>query len=276
MSRPPINDINDSTGLIHLGSIPAQAPVASFNAPAFENLIDTKGFRVIHYQHALLPDKTVLNGPVNPETQGASLRGVIYLTARELRSVPQSFKLEDRLTVQGLYGVGTVMMNVTGNYADNGRERAHISKRDLLVFPDVTDKTRQLAEFNLTGNTKFNYKIKGIEFLFDAKRQYAEGVDFSISNGEIAWLSGGVKPEAGSILSAVYWYTPIYIVQDLPHSLRIIPSNDFGHAAFPREATYAPQLLVLKPSTLLEENLLDWKELPPYPEYANTPNVTGG
>jgi hypothetical protein len=108
-----------------------------------------------------------------------------------------------------------------------------------------------------------------------------EDADFVIVNGQIQWVDGGRKPVfangKGAILTVVYYATPIYIVQNLPHSLRLIPSNDQGHGAFPRDQVYAPQLLILKPSTILEEkDLLDWKELPGYPDYAATKNTTGG
>jgi hypothetical protein len=40
---------------------------------------------------------------------------------------------------------------------------------------------------------------------------------------------------------------------------------------------YAPQLAVVKSSTLLEEtNILDWTDLPEYPEYKDSNNTTGG
>lgn len=281
MSRPPLNDINTQPGLIELGGIPPLAPVAVFNFDGIENLLETKGFQVLHYQHALIPDRQTLNGPVDPNTQGASLRGVMYYSVREMRSVPQSFKLEDKLTVQGLYGVGTVLLNVTGSYMDFGKDRAHVSKRDLLVFPTVTDKTRQLLEWNPTGPMKLHYKIKGIDLLFDTDAYYQEGSDYQIINGEICWMTTGRKPRFDngqpSILSCVYWYTPIYIVHDLPHSLRIIPSNPEGNANFPREATYAPQLVIAKPSTLMEEDsIIDWTSLPPYNGYPASKNTTGG
>lgn len=281
MSRPPLTETNDEQGLINLGNIPGAAPVASFNIDGIESLIQTKGFRCLHYQHALSPDKDTLIGPVDPNTQGASLRGVIYYSVRELRSVPQSFKLEDRLTIQGLYGLGSVLMNVSGHYIDQGKERAHLAKRDLIIFPEVTDKARQYIEWNPTGPMKLNYRVKGVDLLFDRNTYYQEGSDYQIVDGEISWLKNGRKPNfaAGkpAILSVVYWFTPIYIVHDLPHSLRIIPSNDEGSAQFPRETTYAPQLVIARPSTVMEEkDLMDWKALPPYPEYPSSSNSTGG
>lgn len=281
MTRPPLNDQNNEEGLIDLGSIPGSAPVASFNLAGVENLLQTKGFRIFHYQHALSPDREVLYGPENPNTQAASLRGLIYYSVRELKSVPQKFTLDQRLTVQGLYGIGTLMLNCTGHYTDGGKDQAHISQRDLLVFPDLTDKVRQLFEWNPNGPMKLQFKVKGVDLLIDRDNNYyQEGYDFDIVEGQIVWRKEGRKPKASNgmaVLSIVYWYTPIYIVQGLPHSLRVIPSNEFGHASSPRNMEYAPQLCIVKPSSIMEEkNIIDWTALPPYLEYPASKNTTGG
>lgn len=281
MSRPPLNDQNTEQGLVDLGSIPGLSPVAVFNLPGVENLLQTKGFRILHYQHALLPDRETLHSPDNPNTQSASLRGVMFYSVRELKSVPQKFTLDQRLTIQGLYGVGTLMVNCTGHYTDGDKAQSQLSQRDLLVFPDLTDKARQLLEWHPTGPMRAQYKIKGVDLLFDRDTFYQEGADYDIVDYKIQWRKEGRKPRMvdgkPAILSMVYWYTPIYIVQNLPHSLRVIPSNDSGHASQPREMEYAPQLAIIKPSTIMEEkDIMDWTSLPPYAGYSASKNTTGG
>lgn len=280
MSRPPLKDINATTGLVGLGPIPNQAPVASFQIEGIENLLQTKSFEALHYLSALLPDKETIGAPVNPNTQGAQ-RGVFYYSVRKVGVVPQQFKLEDRLTAQGLWGIGTALMNVTGHYLDGAKEQTHFKNRDLIVLPNVTIPVPEVIEYNPNGPQKLNYLVRGVDYLCDSNSMYREDVDFGIVQGQIVWLPGGRKPAfsngKGAILSVVYYMTPIFIVQQMPHSLRIIPSNDQGHGGFPREQVYAPQLLVVKPSTILEEkDLMDWKELPAYPDYANSKNTTGG
>jgi hypothetical protein len=273
--RPPLKDRNSRTGLIGLGPIPDQSPVASFNIGGIENLLQTKAFDALHYLHAPLPDRKTLGAPANPNTQGAQ-RGVFYYDVRTVGVVPQSFKLEDRLTVQGLWGVGSVLVNVTGHYRDGKQEQAHFRNRDLLVIPTLTDMTDQQVEYNPTGPLRLQYLVKGVDYLSDGKTLFNENVDFVIQNGRIVFIDG-LKPDPFAVLTVVYYYTPIYIVESKPHSLRIIPSNESGSGALPRDAVYAPQLLVLKPSTIKEEdNLLDWTALPQYPDYPSSPNTTGG
>lgn len=282
MTRPPIDDKNSKPGLVGIGPIPSRAPVAAFNIAGIEDLLQTKAFEAYHYRHAPNPDRASLHAPVDPNTQSAH-RGVRYYSVRPLGVVPTSFKLEERLQVQGVWGMGTVIFNVTGQYNDDAPEKTvYIRERDLIVLnPTITMMTQQLFEFNPTGPQRLNYRVKGVDYLADDTNIYQEGRDFSLVNGEIVWTETGYKPRfvngQGAVLTCVYYMTPIYIVQNLPHSLRIIPSNSTGHGALPREAVYAPQLVIAKPSTIMEEqNLLGLYDLPPFPDYRASQNTTGG
>jgi len=280
MARPPLVDKNQQSGLVPLGPIPSQAPVASFNANQFESLIQTKGFKAIHYRHAPNPDKRDVNGPTNPNSQAAH-RAFVYYKPQVLWHVPQSHKMEDALTAIGIWGKGSVMFNLSGTY-EGSDDIVHVRNRDLIVFPSLTDITEETFEYNPTGHQQLRFKVRGVDRLFDAEREYVEDRDFEITEkGQIAWLRGGIRPDfrenQGAVISIVYFYTPIYIIQSKVHSLRVIPSNDTGQGGLPRDATYAPQLVIAKPSILIEEqNLLDFSELPPYPDYAASKNTTGG
>jgi hypothetical protein len=287
MTRPPLNDINENNGLIGLGPIPGQAPVAAFNIDLFQSLLQTKGFLAIHYKHTYNPDRETVEGPSNINTQ-ATHRGFQYYDPRPVRHVPQSFSLSDRLVVQGVYGVGSVVMNMTLYYTDMDDPKnkfkekiAHFAKSDIIIFPSLTDIHRQNFQYNPNGPQRLQFKAKGISRVADKNRVYVESRDFEISDeGFIVWLNGkrpGFSNGKGDVVTCVYYYSPIYYVQDLLHSLRVIPSNSTGHGALPREAVYAPQQLVCKTSELVEEfDLLAWQEAPPYPGYPDTKNTTGG
>lgn len=283
-NRPPLNDTNNKPGIVDLGSIPGGAPVASFNKDGIENLIETKGFLGVHYKHALIPNRDQDNSPTFSNTQAAH-RGHRYFSPRWIYHVPRQYSIEDILTAQGVFESGSVLMNMAGYYSDEVPDKsneAFFRPRDLFVFPSLTDVTEQTFEYNPTGPQKLQYQISSVELLFDsAGREFVCDEDFQISNGLIEWLPSGKKPGfkdgQGDVLSIVYYFVPIYIITNLMHSLRVIPSNKSGHAAEPREAVYAPQQMICKPSTIVEEgNLIDWKALPPYPEYPASKNTTGG
>ena len=279
--RPELHDVNVSEGLVGIGPIPGEAPVASFNLDQIESLINTKGFDCYHYRFALSPDKETLVGGQNPNTQ-ESAHGGRYYSVRKLKVVPQSFKLSDTLTVNGIWDVNSVLLNVSGNYLDGDHEPAFIMPRDLIVLnPTITVGVRQLAEYNPNGPLSLYYKAKGIEYLASKRQEFKQHRDFVLSQGKVLWLPGGQRPEfidgKGDILTVVMYITPIYIVQMLPHSLRVLPDNGEGMGGLPRHARYAPQLVVAQQSHLREEaNLLDFSALPEYPGYSDSPNVTGG
>jgi hypothetical protein len=146
----------------------------------------------------------------------------------------------------------------------------------------VTVEMRQRFEYNPNGPMKLNYRVEGVKYLADSVRRYEEGQDFAVVNGQILWLAAGRRPSfangKGAVMSIVYYMKPVYIVKNVPHSVRILPSNETGHGGLPREAMYAPQLLIAQQSWIRQDNqeLLDFSSLPDYPSYRDSKNVTGG
>lgn len=280
--RPLLKDKNANPGLIGIGNMPNRAPVAGFNVGGIEDLITTKGFLGIHYKHAYNPNREELNGPSVPNQQAAH-RGLIYYDPRVLYHVPRGYKMEDELTAQAVFGKGGVLINPSGQYQDDREDsQVHIRNHDLLVFPSLTDMTEQMFEYNPTGPQRLQYKVRGVDRLFDSERLYMQDRDFIVlDSGFIKWIDGGIRPDfknsKGAVLSIVYYYTPIYIVTNLLHSLRVIPSNSIGSGAYPRDAVYAPQQVYCMPSNITEEkDLINWGDLPPMPDYAASKNTTGG
>lgn len=284
------NDINSESGLLGLGPIPGLAPVAAFNREGIENLLETKGFTAYHYIHCLNPDSQNVSSPVNPNTQAAQW-GYDYFEVRKIKVVPQNFSLNNQLNAQGIWGLHTVLLNITGYYLDTpaGQERevVHASPNDLIIIDTdpngtgITTIMRQKFQYNPNGPIRLNFRIQGVKMLKDANRYYREGEDFAIVDGAIQFLPGGAKPAMSpnpATMSIVYWVRPTYIVKNVPHSLRILPSNSQGHGALPREAVYAPQLLVAQQAWLRHDDyeIPDFNALPDFPKYPTSPNTTGG
>lgn len=290
--RPDLEDINATSGLVGLGPIPGLAPVAAFNRNQIESLLLTKGISGLHYKHALNPDMESVNGVVNPNTKEAQW-GVRYYECRQIKVVPQNFALQHQLNVQGIWGLHTVMLNITGYYLDlnkeGGKDVVYASPYDLIVLDKdpagngVTVEMRQRFEFNPNGPMKLNYRIESVDYLADKERKYEQDQDFSIVDGKIVWLKNCNNRPAftngkGAVMSIVYYIKPVYVVKNVPHSVRILPSNSIGHGGLPREAMYAPQLLIAQQSWIRQDNqeLMDFSGLPDFPAYRNSANVMGG
>lgn len=287
-TRPEYTDENNEQGLINLGSLPNLAPVAAFNPEMTESLLKTKGIVAFHYKHAQNPDRETFAGGVNPNTNAAKI-GFRYYSVRQLKVVTQQFKLADKLNVQGIFGMGSVLINVAGHYDDGEKEHAFFRPHDVIVFrtaadcSPITTLTQQMAEFNPNGPLRLNFSCEAVDYLACKNRQYYEGQDFVVKDGKIFWLDKGFKPSMspdgkGDILTIVYWIKPIFIVENVPHAIRITPGNELGNANFPRKAHYAPQLVIARQAwTRVDEgDFMDFSGLPSYNVYRDSSNVTGG
>lgn len=286
MSRDELQNTNRNNGLIPLGPIPSQAPVAAFNKDLHESLLKTKGFvDCLHYRHALHPDKKQLNGPADLSDAETTHRGYRYYRPRRVSIIPQTISVEERLQTQGVFKIGSCLINIGGMYLDvnpgkDGDELdrvVYVRPSDLIVFPTLTEMVTQRFEFNETGPQILKYKIRGVDYLADSNQEYREGSDFYINEkGLLYFTKSGKSSTKTSVFTIVYYITPIYVVQNMLHGLRVIPANETGSGALPREALYAPQQFVVRASHLMEEgDILDFNALPPYPGWRSG-NSSGG
>lgn len=285
MTRVPPDDVNNRQGLLNLGSIPSKAPVAAFNLSQVTNLIETKGMEGWHIRHSLLPDKQTDTGPIMPSSQTGSQRGLWYYGMRKIILVPYSFKFEERMQVQGMFGMGSAVFNISDKYDDDLPERTvYVSPRDIIMLnPTITTPVREIFEYNPNGPQQLKYYIKGTDIVFDSDTRdypYKEGIDFEIVGGMLNWTQNGRRPKflngQGQIVSIVYYASMVFVVENTPHHLRLLPSNEQGSAAFPRNIEYFPQLVVVKESQNVQETGLGFFDISNLPEYQKSKNTTGG
>jgi len=275
----PIQDINDTTGLIGVGSMPDLAPVAAFQEQGVRNLIDTKGFLAYHYRHCYSPDRASLPAGVNVNTVEANKYGVMFYDIRQVKVVCQNISMEHRLQSDSVYGFASAVVNVAGLYLDGDKGRVYVRPRDLIVpNPDITEQTTELLEYNPNGDLRAKHKIKNVDYLASSTMRFEQGPDFIISlEGAIQWVSSGNKPLPKQILTVVYWFSPVWIASRIPHTLRLLPSNQSGHGGLPRQLYYAPQQVIVTQNHLQDSNeQIDFSGLPLYSGYADTNNVSGG
>lgn len=275
----PIQDINDTTGLIGIGPMADLAPVAAFQEQGVRNLIDTKGFLAYHYRHCYSPDRNSLPAGVNVNSVEANRYGVMFYDVRQVKVVCQNISMEHRLQSDSVYGFASAVVNVAGLYLDGDKGRVYVRPRDLIVpNPNITEQTTELLEFNPNGELRAKHKIKGVDYLATNTTRYEQGPDFLITlDGTIQWVSTGNRPSPNQILSIVYWFSPVWIATRIPHTLRLIPSNQQGHGAYPRQLYYAPQQVIVTQNHLQDAaSQVDFSGLPLYSGYADSGNVNGG
>ena len=275
----PIQDMNSTPGLAGVGPIPDLAPVGAFQEQGVRNLIDSKGFLAYHYRHCYSPDRNSLPAGVNVASVEANRYGVMFYEVRKVRVVMQALSMEHRLQSDSVYGYASAVVNVNGVYMDGAQERVYVRPRDLIVAnPTITEQTTELLEYSPTGDMRAKHRVLGVDYLASVTVRFEQGPDFVITpEGTIHWTSTGNKPSPGQILTAVYWFSPVWVVTRVPHTLRLIPSNPEGNGAYPRKLYYAPQQIIVSQNHLQDPaEQVDFSGLPLYASYGDTPNTMGG
>jgi hypothetical protein len=119
------------TGIYPMG---ATTPAGVFSHDVHENLIKSKGFKALHYRHALNPKRSTATEGVNLEQM--DLSGLNWYDPHELYLVPQSLGWNDLYTVQGIFGKHSMTVNYTGYYNDEPGKRTYLRTDDILVSID--------------------------------------------------------------------------------------------------------------------------------------------
>jgi len=252
INKTSISDVNTTPGLTGIGNLLGKSPVASFNLDGIENLINTKGFLGFHIKSAINPDRNTVTAGLNPNDNGYSR---IFYSVHPVRLVPTNMSLTDTLTRVGLAIQGSSVLNLSGSYLDNPNARVHAKTGDLIVMnPSFTEVYDQIVDYDGEAVLKLHYPAREVDYLASSKQAFEFGVDFLLTpDGSIQWLRGALSPSKGDVLSIVYTASPIYVVNRVEHSLRILPSNTTGNGSSPRQARYAPQLLLANLSNVRSE-----------------------
>jgi len=253
------NDINKRTGLLGIGNIPGLAPVAAFNPNQIENLLRTKGILAFHVKHAISHTKETLQAGANVNRDGAE-RPFQYYDIRPILMIPQQLNFQDTLTQINLNGTGTAVFNVSGTYIDANGGRVYVRVNDLILpNPELTDLHEELIQYRGESPLKLSYRVKSVDYLACVSQgRLEEQVDFTVdASGQILFTPGKKQPKLNETVSVVYYTTPIYSVQHVPHSLRILPGNPSGDGRMERTAYYGPQMVIVHRS-MVRDDSMDW------------------
>jgi hypothetical protein len=232
-----------------------RVPGGVFSDGAHENLIKSKGFRALHFRHALDPNRnTIAEGVLSDKI---NLSGAIYYDCREFFVVPQGLRWEDMAIVQGLHGKHTFTANHTGYY-ENTCERVYLRKNDIVVFKGNDHGLVMLQQYlTVTGNglpVRAKFPIEKA----DGTTRYEHGNDFTLSNGELIWTKRpATSSQQSRVLSLVYWTKPVFVVNDTPRIFRTVWSNTYAQPGIEANATYLPGMAVLSMSWLGVEEIPD-------------------
>lgn len=231
--------------------MPGMIPDISIRGEAWDQLAKNRGIRFIHKQAAPCPNMKVLNDnnhdPDCPFCDGSQ---ILYIQEKEIVGTFSNNSLEKLFEIQGVWEVGTAVITFPTEYTDG--EQADFNVFDKLLCPDFQVRMTDLKEYEANfGSMGLKYPIIKVfnmtSVVNDALKEYVQGVDFNIVNGEIVFVVGSEPyyndiEEYGEVLSITYSANPVYNVLQLLHEMRVTQQMVDGQ----KVAKRLPQQVLVK------------------------------
>lgn len=229
-------------------------PGGIFSADAHDNLVRSKGFKAVHWRHALVATRETPQAGVFLD-EPTDIPGYNLYDPRPFYIAVQQLNWQDQYIIQGVHGSHAIStVNYTTYYeADNSeKERVYLRKNDIITIDnEVTVLTQELFEYKPNGPQRLKFPILEIDYLVDGRNnRYEQGIDFEIVNHMIQWTKN--KPSwdsgkgRGETLSVVYWTKPYFSVLATPRVFRTVFSNETGNDSHPSFPTFVAGSAVLK------------------------------
>jgi hypothetical protein len=247
-------------GKYHMGPF---SPAGYFSEEAHENLLKHKGFRAIHYKHALNPARETPSEAMDPNKM--DLSGFVYYDPQEFYITPQGIRWEDLLLVQNMHGKNTLTVNYTGKY-EGTQSRVFLRKGDIVVAKEPSLGTvlvNEFLEYAPGVPQKLKFPVYSVDYMASSTSRFEETSDFICQDGLLYWLDTGRKPkfdaakQRGEVLSVVYWTIPCFVVVDTPRIFRTVWANEFADTRQQGKAIYLPGSAILMMSWLQTQISID-------------------
>lgn len=222
-------------------------PMPSIRKESFNEMVEGRGIRFYHSKSYPCSNMRSLDDnnhdPLCPHCDGS---GILYYDRREVFGIFSSNSIERQFERNGTYEIGTVMLTVPTHYPDG--VEADFSMFDKMEVVDYEVRLWDLKQYDPTVNGgvgRMRYpivKTSRVEAVnASTRREFLEGTDFNIVNGNIAWVPGR-QPDEDQVYSVNYYCKPVYIVLNPMRELRITQEQTPAGRVTER----LPQSLVLR------------------------------
>lgn len=236
MARPPKQNWNqqpDPNGERFQMDLPENS--VGFDLEAIDALVKSQGATLEHHAAIFCPlGLSAKNDVRHTAHPGKCYNGFIYKKVGEVvANVTQNSSTQD-WTARGIEDSSSAYVTLPRFYESrvDGRscaEPIRIQHYDRIYIKDLQVQVvnTEKIEHNQAGIDFLAYPAIVVEYLIDSNgREYTQGKDFDVANGNIEWRSGcapGYDPELsrGIIYAVRYTYRPFYYVDSLLHELRL-------------------------------------------------------
>ena len=244
---------------------PPNLPDPSGYKQNFDQLLNRRGIRFRHYKSLPCPNIKLLDdNSHDPLCEQCDGSGIIYYEPKDIVGVLTSNSVEKQFEYQGAWEIGSAVVTMPSEYADG--EQADFTLYDKLVVLDYTVRLWELKEYEpRPGDTQqLRYPIEKVGYLITVTdsevTEFQQGVDFTVDNGVINWISGHTPSydainEMGQTYSVSYWANPVYIVLQPMRELRVtqqmMPDGTKVAVRLPQQLVIKRDFLVNKPEKLV-------------------------
>ena len=229
MDKP--NGIYPRVSTSSQAQMPLQIPDPSIKGVAWDQLLQQRGIRFMHYRALPCPNVKDLDQNSHvPQCVVCDGSGLYYYHPKEITGLFVSNSLEKMFEHHGVWEVGSAVVTLPVEYPDG--EEADFNIFDRLVIQDFTVRMWEQKEFvpNATLTQQVRYPIEKVDYMVSAEnnviKEYKAGIDFNVVDGKIQWIKGQQPTynnvlERGDVYTVVYYAQPVYTVLQHMRELRI-------------------------------------------------------
>jgi hypothetical protein len=244
---------------------PLNLPDPSSYKQNFDQLLQRRGIKFKHYKALPCPNIKLLDdNSHDPTCIHCDGSGIVYYEPRDIVGVFSSNSVEKQFEYQGAWEIGSAMVTMPSEY-DNG-DQADFTLYDKLEVLDYTVRLWELKEYEPRPDSKqqLRYPIEKVGFLITVSgsqmKEYVQGVDFTIDDGQIKWVEGKTPSydysnDMGQTYSVSYWANPVFIVLQPMRELRVtqqmLPDGTKISVRLPQQLVIKRDFLVNKPEKLV-------------------------
>lgn len=218
---------------------------------AFDELIHSNGIQMVHYAAMRCPvgltDPDDLRRACDHHIDCSN--GFLYQRMGELTVGFIGNGGDTRFSDAGRLDSSTVTVVLPRFYDDGDQEQVEVSVFDRMFLKEnpILVSTWQTFAVHVSGHDRLMFPVEKVRSLVDSRgKSYKQGVDFTVSGGQLHWLenrSPGIDAKSGRgvVCSIRYQYHPFWYVSRLNHEVRVaqVEDPDTGDRVikrFPQEA----------------------------------------
>jgi hypothetical protein len=184
---------------------------ADFRPELFDDLIEKKGYQLVHYKGMLCPCLNPATGQPDPNCNFCE-RGWQYYGKEDIAGVITGVTHEKQYAEAGGFMLGAMQLTVKAD--------VRLGYHDRIIHTDSIIPFSELITRSDTDKDRLKYLPAEFERIVDAAgKEYQQGVNFTVDDRVITWMGDSI-PAPGAPISLAYMTHPVWLVLNYLHLIR--------------------------------------------------------